>query len=200
MNKTVDKGRFADLERELTARRKEVSYQVLKRDVIESYIVGRVEARELTMQHIEMTKALRIGKKAEGQLKDLFCSILLPLQATLDATKAVVLETQMIASALYPEEKEAIEAETRAEKDRLGETFGNTVLKTLLISVGDFPNVKAVIMYPLLVGTVNSWRRYDFNFADKIIKSIKANEPDAKLKMTIEQLDIPVTVEQLRRN
>ncbi len=200
MNKTVGKERYAGLERELGERREQVPYQALKTAVIETYVMGRMIGID---RHLIMAETLGLGKKAGEELEKLYSTILMPLQKALDTTKGVLNDSKEginRLNATKPANAEDEKREINEAKARAGSDLSDKILPDLFYQLGLCPNIKRVIGYPLLIGTLNTWRRHDFEFADKIIKTIKAQEPDYKLRILIEQLDIPVTKDQIRRN
>lgn len=182
--------KYSDLERELGDKRKQLPYPTLKNTVLEAVVIGhRTLAEE--EQHLVLTEALGLGKKAEIELKGFYSEIIFPLGQRLRGTSSVVIDFTAVVHL------EPTEAETNYAKSQLAPMLISSIEGYQLESG---PNIKAVILYPILVSVLNSWRNHDSEFTDRIIAKIKENETDTTLKTLIEQLDVPVTPTQLKRN
>jgi hypothetical protein len=128
------------------------------------------------------------GSKAE--LSALVSGVLAPLDAVLTVAKA-----ELGTVLCRGDGQKATEQNKAALASRLSEE-----ISTLLKGLEDNAQLKAVIVYPLTIATLNTWRNISPNFADMVINAVKANEPDKKLRTLIEQMDMPVTQNQIRRN
>jgi hypothetical protein len=144
-----------------------------------------------------MSETLGLSEKGDKELEQLSSSVLIPMQMVLDLTKRVMLTGAILRSPAFNEGmRKGLVEEREAHRDELGKTL----LPELFKDLKDDQNIKSVILYPLLISTLNTWRKFDFEFAEKILEQVKANEPDEKLRLLIEQIDLPVTSEQLRKN
>ncbi len=190
MDKTLRKEKYASLERELGDRKRTVPYHALKNSILEAVLTGHntVATEE---QYLTVVKALGLSKNAETDLKELYSAAILPLIQRLRATSSVCIDFGAVMHLEFTEE------DTKNTKARLAPPI---IRDVSCIQSENITNIKALMIYPILIGELNEWRSVDSEFVDKIINGIKANEPEQTLRTLIEQLDIPVTQNQLKRN
>lgn len=185
MSIEMNKGKYANLERELGTILKSASYDDVKRVVI--YHDATASTRGLP-KHVSVRASLKLGEKAAKELQELYTLVISPINYCLFEIKNVNSDLAMLRA-----EGLSTGTSLESERDALAEKLAELVSKrSEEEGLSSRPNVKAVIIYPLLIATLNTWRKTDNDFAGKLIDFIKKVETDEKLRGIISWIDIPI--------
>lgn len=192
--KSEDK-RYHTLELQIADTRKQESWSSLKYQVVlKSAIIGP----DTVMKSIDLGIILGLSQRGQDDLQNLFLEVMNPLDARLTiidgAKRARYILRGDITVTKHRREIADLDTKLAEEfKAELAQTFSRNNIQSL-------PQIKAVIIYPLLIAPLNTRKQRDMELSRKLIAAVKDLEPDPRLKLIIEQLDLPVSPDELRRS
>ncbi len=163
-------------------------YRELKRVVIFADAFSNVMRKPKYLNVVEM---LGLSDKGRDELQGIYSEVIEPLDQKLLSIRSLVIGTRTdhglgenVAPAIKPTD-ETKDSAIKEFTDLFSEMLNKDDLK-------DEINIKAVILYPLVLAGINTWRKFDMDFAGKLIERIKSNEENPELRKAIEIIDIPV--------
>jgi hypothetical protein len=185
--KEIKQDKYSQLEKEVKARRESAhNYNGIKRMVISADIQASLSKLP---KYLIVAEELRLGEKSRNELQDLYNETINPLILGLFAMRTLVIGIR--AKFGFGDNVAPKEVLSNEEKDMAINKFTKFLDKKLNEEcLKDKTNIKAVIIYPLIVATINTWRKFDSEFADNLIEKIKSNETDERLKKIIAIIDI----------
>ena len=193
MQMSTSEGKYANLERELGAVLKSAGYDDVKRLVI---FHDAIASTYMLHKYDSVGTALNLDEKVTKELHELYASVIDPINHCLSEIKNVNSDLAMLRGLGRNADKQL-----ENKRDALAKTFTELVSERFKEEGLDSrPNVKAAIIYPLLIAVLNTWRKTDNEFAGKLIDSIKKVETDEKLKGIISWIDIPLRSKPADRN
>jgi len=182
-------GRYMTLEKGAEAKLAEVDWAGLKHEVIKA---SAYFGRDPIAKSLSVGEMLNLGQRGQDQLLDLYVSVMGEIDINLDAMKFTKAAARM-------------DIEDAAELHRLDLQFAEELGITLgrifkANELDDKKSIKAVLIYPLIIATLNNRRKTDPGLSDALIKKVVEIEPDLKLRSMIEEMDHPVSPSQKEKN
>ena len=177
--------RYGDLEAELGKRvgaASHTSYQELKLTVITCDMTAEIRGIN---RHTLLNEALGLQKKPAEELRRLCNDVLSPMRERLEGIKPLLKLARCV--------------DDPKMKRGLGKSIGKR-MRPLLKMVRGCPNVKKILVYPLLIPVLNNWGSLSPLAAAEAVRWLRKNEANSDLKVIIDQLDAPVTTEQVMEN
>lgn len=183
------KEKYAYLEEEINIRKFSFgNYDNIKRAVI----TADATAKFALLQNYEaVSKVLALSGKPADELRALYAEVITPMNSELFEIRTKVIGQRRglgFGTNMAPMENPTEEAKNSAVQ-QFSQHFASMLNDD---SLKDKKDVKAVVIYPLVIAPINTWRKYDYEFAGKLIENIRSNEPDESLKTVISVIDIPV--------
>jgi hypothetical protein len=183
-------GRFGNLEHEIGARLTTTDWAKLKYSVI--YLSAHIGVDPIA-KTCAVGSLLGLGQRGEDQLLDLYLSVVDDINVNLNLTW----QTKGLSMVMVSQR----EGMVGALDAQLADEFGITLKRIFEEEgVGDKANIKAVVVYPLIISVLNPRRKRDFGLSDALIRKIVDLEPDMRLRSMIEQMDHAVSPDQKKKN
>jgi hypothetical protein len=180
------RGKYANLELDLAAKTRQYrDYQQLKNIVMYADVHAQLRS---VPKYLEVSKALNLNESATKELEKFYSTVMRSLNLGL-----YLLKREFIGKSRDLGLGENINPSTMSDNERrdsvisqFAEYFEN-LAKAEGLEVSK--NIKKVLLYPLLIGPLSTWRKYDNEFVGRIIESIKLTEPDLYLRSIINSIE-----------
>ncbi len=182
-------GRYAMLEHEVGTKLAKTDWALLKHEVIAAEAHS---GRDPVIKSIAVGNVLDLGQRSQDQLLDFCVSVVDEVYMNLNSLQLVKSMSQNIPNAneLLPK-----------LDGRLAEEFGTTFRRILEANeIDGRKSIKAVLLYPLMIATLNPRRRRDPGLSGALIAKVVEMEPDLKLRSLIEGMDYAVSDDQKSKN
>lgn len=182
-----NKERYTVLERELGKVLASRDYGQLKHDVIRADALANYAGLP---KHVSVGRSLGLNGSAVAELDKVYERVMAPINMRMFAIIKTVEALHLLRDrgAAKDDEKSHLEAARSA--------FGASLVAQLSESfreegLDNRPNVRACVVYPLVIAVLNTRRKYDNEFAGSLIQAIMDQEKDPKLKAYIHEIDSP---------
>lgn len=183
-------GKYAHLEGELRIKMGSLSdYGDLKRQVILADATARFSC---VPRYLNVANELGLSDVGGEELRELYSEVIAPLNQKLFNIRYLVigLRREFGFGENVPPLAELNQEDKDHALNEFVEFFESTMTKG---DLRDKIGIKAVIIYPLFISFMNTWRKFDDSFASKLIESIRSKEPNEDLRGFIDAIDIPVS-------
>lgn len=187
MQRETQKPKYAQLELSLSKisgsyeNPKELGHMVIRAYALAPLTGKTYETAIANMLHLEETP--------RRELKELHDNMLTPIHRYLESIRPMVVHGFMNVN----NGKET----RRLKAEGFGELYSNAYDSEEL---KDREHIKRVIVYPLFISTLNTWRKYDSEFSTQLIGIIKSKEKSAELREFIDLLDSTPVARNFMRN
>lgn len=182
-------GRYGTLEHQLGKKLAEGDWSLIKHNTV---AVSAYIGSDPVLRSTALGNLLDLGQRSQDQLLDLYLSVTDPID--LHARSMQVAKNMSRLDITNPD-----------ELTQLNMSFAKEFMRTVqgifnANRLNDKRSIKAVIVYPLMISTLNPGRKTDSGLSGAMISRIIEMEPDLRLRSMIELLDHAVSPEQKEKN
>ena len=187
ITKETNRSKYSNLETQINSNKSMFGdYGGIKRAVI---LADAIAHRTLIPKPINVGSVLRLNQTGMEELANLYSDVINPIHLELFKIRSEIIGTREDLGLGRNIKPPVIQSDKR--KDELISEFSGFFTKLVDTELKDSQNIKAVIIYPLIISVISVWKKTDYKFSNKLIESLMNNEKDEKLRIAIKLIDLP---------
>lgn len=195
--KEKSNGRYATLEHELRSKDESYDYATLLHMVVQGD--SRVEEDYGSPEYMRMWanavgESLGLGEDAVRELESVSEDMIAPLLSRIDEMRDR--NDEIARGRAMGTIDERHNSAISAEKSSLVGSFAEEMSGRMMVEgVADKRLIKSVIVYPVLMAELNSWKLDGgFDLSERVVRAMKEVEKDGVVRGFIDDLDMPITL------